>query len=425
MKIVYVIPGFGGSFYCQNCISSLDLVRGLRENNHEAVFASMYMPLRTDMPVEPDGPIFYGAINVYLEQRFPFLRHMPLWMKNIFNSKILLNWVSKNSASTSPAGLEEMTISVMEGEEGIHGTELENMVVWLKDSVRPDIVHLSNALLIGIAVRIKKELNIPVFCNLDDENFWLDRMSEPYSSKAWELIRKGADTIDGFISASRFYSDLVRARIDMPAEKIHVIPKGVSLKKFVPGKPSFDPPVIGFLSRMAESQGLEILVDAFILLKEDKAHGDLKLRISGGMAPQDKKFIRMIKKKLKRKGLYRDVEIDPYLFQKDINKFFRSLTVTSVPVPGGEAFGTFIVESMAAGIPVVQPKIGAYPEIIGSTGGGIVYEENTPENLKRALSGLLNDTGKIIEMSHQGLDSIRKHYSIEKIIGDLLKIYRG
>lgn len=425
MKVVYIVPGFGGSFYCQNCISSLNLVNSLREQDHEAVLVPMYMPLRMDMPVEPDAPIFYGAINIYLEEKFPFLRHMPLWVENIFNSKILLNWVTKNSASTSPAGLEEMTISVMKGEDGIHKAELEHLVRWLKDSVCPDVIHLSNALLIGIAVRIKKELNIPVFCNLDDENFWLDNMREPYSSIGWDLIREGANTIDGFISASRFYSELVRKKIDIPAEKIHVIPKGVFLKKFVPGTPSFDPPVIGFLSRMAESRGLGILVDAFILLKEDGTHQDLKLRISGGMAPQDKKFIRMIKKKLKRKGLYGDVEIDPYLYQKDINKFYESLTVTSVPVPGGEAFGTFMLESMASGIPVVQPKAGGYPEIISNTGGGIVYEENTYENLAEVLSGLLNDPGKIIQMSHQGLDSIYKHYSAQKITGDLLKIYKS
>lgn len=425
MKIVYIIPGFGGAFYCQNCIASMNLVRGLREHNHEAILAPMYMPLRMDMPVETDVPIFYGAISIYLEEKFPFFRHMPLGLKNIFNSKILLNWVSKNSASTSPEGFEKMTISVMQGREGTHRTELEHMVRWLKDSVRPDIVHLSNALLIGIAVGIKQELNIPVFCNLDDENVWLDNMKEPYSSEGWELIGKGADTIDGFISASNFYSDLVRTKTDIPSEKIHVIPKVASLKELVPGTPSFNPPVIGFLSRMSELLGLDILVDAFIQMKEYKEHKDLRLRISGGMAPQDKTFIRGIRKKLKSKGLLGYVEIDPYLFQKDINKFFKSLTVLSVPAPGGESFGTFILESMASGIPVVQPKVGAYPEIVGCTGGGIIYDENTPENLKEALSGLLKEPEKIQQMSKQGLEAIQKNYSEEKIIRDILKIYRG
>lgn len=423
MKIVYVIPGFGDTFYCQNCAYSMNLFDGMNRQKHTAVLAPMYMPVRMDIPVESDTPIFYGAINVYLEENYSLFRHIPLWLRNLLNSKMILEWVSKKSAPTNPVGLEEITISVMKGESGRHKRELDSMVSWLKNSIRPDIVHLANALLIGIAVKIKKELDIPVFCNLEDENFWLDTMREPYSSQGWDLIKKGADIIDGFISPSRYYADLIHSRIDIPADKVYLVSKGVSLKKFKPQTPSFDPPTIGFLSRMSKSNGLDILVDAFIMLKEYKAYKNLKLKITGGMSARDKKMIYSIKKKLMNRDLYKDVEIAPYLYQNDIATFYDSLTLTSVPARNGEAFGAFMLESMASGIPVVQPDIGAYPEIISHTGGGIVYENNNPSSFVQVISDLLDKPEKIIEMSKKGLNSVQAYYSAEKIIKDLLRIY--
>ena len=423
MKIVYVIPGFGGTFYCQNCAYSMGLVQGFKNLPHTAVLAPMYIPFIMDRPFEPDAPIFYGALNVYLKEKFSLLRHMPRWLENLLNSRPLLRWIADKSASTDPAGLEEMTIEVMKGEDGRHRDELGRLVSWLKDSAKPDIVHLSNALLIGIAITIKKELDIPVFCNLDDENAWLDEMREPYSSQGWDLIRDGAKIIDRFISASDYYAELVRSRIDVPEIKIQVVPKGIPVDEFVPAAPAFDPSVIGFMSRMSEPLGLDILVDAFILLKERSIHKDLKLRITGGIAPADRKFIRRIKKKLINRALDEDVEFEPYLYQNDKKAFFDSLTLMSVPARKGEAFGGFMLEAMASGIPVVQPKLGGYPEIIENTGGGIVYENNTPTTLAETLSGLLAEPDRIMKMSQQGLTAVRETYSAGKIIGDLLKLY--
>lgn len=423
MKIVYVIPGFGETFYCQNCTYSMGLLLGFSTLPHTAVLAPMYIPFSLQGPFRSDSPIFYGALNVYLKDRFPLLRRMPRFMENLFNARPLLRLIANRSTSTDPVGLEKMTIEVMQGEGGLYRDELKQLVAWLKDSVKPDVVHLSNALLIGIAAGIKKELDIPVFCNLDDENTWLDEMREPYSSRGWDLIRDGARVIDGFIAASSYYAELVRSRINVPDEAIRVIPKGIPPDACVPGEPSFDPPVIGFMSRMAEPLGLDILIDAFILLREKQAHGRLKLRLTGGIAPADRAFIRTIETKLKARGLYEAVEFEPDLYRQDKQSFFDSLTLVTVPARGGEAFGGFMLEAMASGIPVVQPKLGAYPEIIEKTGGGIVYEPNTPAALAKALSGLLAEPAAIREMSQRGLKAVRENYSMEKVIGGLIRLY--
>lgn len=423
MKIAYITPGFGGKFYCQNCMYGLDLAGALDKKGYEAILTSMYMPLRGDMPVPEGSPIFYGAINVYLKEKFSLLRYMPAWMEKLFNSGILMKWVSQKSGMTDPVGLAQMTISVMRGEDGGQFKELDKLIMWLKDEVAPDIVHLSNALLIGIAVKIKKELDIPVFCNLFDENSWLDRMGEPYSAEGWNLILKGAGVIDGFIAASSYYKDMILDRIDIPRNMINVVPAGIDIVKYRYREPSCDPPVIGFLSRMSKDSGLDILVEAFIKLKQDKRHSKLKLKLSGGIGYNDKKFIDRNRKKLSASGLQGEVIVEPYSYLTDIAGFFDSLTLLCVPKLEGESFGSFLLESMCSGIPVVEPETGAYPEIIRNTSGGVTYSPNTSEKLAEVLSRLLLSPERISTMSRQGSQSVLKDYSIENTVDALLKIY--
>ena len=63
--------------------------------------------------------------------------------------------------------------------------------------------------------------------------------------------------------------------------------------------------------------------------------------------------------------------------------------MVSVPVRNGEAFGIYLLECMASGVPVVQPALGAFPEIVELAGGGVIYEANTPEALAGSLEILI------------------------------------
>ena len=67
--------------------------------------------------------------------------------------------------------------------------------------------------------------------------------------------------------------------------------------------------VLGFLSRMCESQGLGILVDAYIILKSRERFKNLKLYITGGSTTDDEKFIQQIQKKLRETNVFNDVTI--------------------------------------------------------------------------------------------------------------------
>jgi len=121
MKIVHITPGTGGVFYCQNCFRDSELIKALIGLGHEVHNVPIYLPLNTndhdDLIV--DTPIFYGAVNVYLKEKIPIYRKAPVWLERIFDSDTVLNYAAKKSASTEAAGLEEMTISMLKGEEGL------------------------------------------------------------------------------------------------------------------------------------------------------------------------------------------------------------------------------------------------------------------------------------------------------------------
>jgi hypothetical protein len=173
LKILHIIPGSGGSFYCGNCLRDSKYVEALRKSDHKVVKLPMYLPLFADEhDISREIPVFYGAISIYLKQLFPIFRKAPRWFDNLLNSKPMLKLAARYAGSTRAKGLEEMTISMLLGEEGQQKEELNTMVNWIGDNCSPDVIHLSNALLLGLAHRLKEKLNVPVVCSLQDEDVW-------------------------------------------------------------------------------------------------------------------------------------------------------------------------------------------------------------------------------------------------------------
>ncbi len=423
MKIVYVTPGSGGMFYCQNCFRDSELLKSLSVPGHEVIKVPMYLPVNLDNNVNiVDTPVFFGAVNVYLKEKFPFYRHAPVWLERLFDSQALLQFAAKKSGSTRATGLEEMTISMLLGEKGHQASELDHLINYLS-RVNPDIVHLSNALLLGLAHRLKADLGAGVVCSLQDENEWIDLMEESYRRQIWDIMAERAEDVDFFVTASRYYANKSQEQLRIPGNKIKVICGGINLDGYEMSSLPFDPPVIGYLCRMSGYFGLGILVDAFIHLKKESRYKDLRLHITGGYAGEDKHFVRELLKKVSKLGYEKEVKIFKHFDKENRIKFLKSLTLLSVPVPGGEAFGAYQVEALAAGVPVVQPDVGCFPEFVEVTGGGIIYEPNDSETLAKAISSLLSDPDRLRKLGEKGSGVVLDRFSMKNMAGNIVKVY--
>jgi glycosyltransferase involved in cell wall biosynthesis len=424
MKIAYVTPGHGLQFYCQNCFRDTALLQSLASLGHDVTKVPMYLPSGMETGADiATTPVFYGAVNIYLKEKLPFYRSAPGWMERLLDSPSLLNVAAKKSGSTRPAGLEEMTLSMLEGEMGRQASELDHLIHHLRINVAPDVVHLSNALLLGLAHRLKADLRAGVVCSLQDENEWVDMMSNDYQSKVWNLMAKKAVDLDFFVSASQYYAHKAQKQLRLPGNRIKVIHGGIDLEGYEKSTLPFDPPVIGYLCRMSEYFGLGILIEAFLELKEDNRFRDLKLHLTGGYSGDDKPFLNGQMKKIAEHGFKDDVIVFDDFCKSSRIAFLKSLTLLSVPVPAGEAFGAYQVEALAAGVPVVQPNVGCYPEFVENTQGGMIYEPNTGEKLASAIASLLSDPDKIRKLGDQGRRVVLANYSMDHMAKNMTGIY--
>lgn len=421
---MHIIPGSGGSFYCGNCLRDSKYVEAMRKSDHQVRKLPMYLPLFADEhDLSREIPVFYGAISIYLKQQFPIFRKAPGWVDRALNSKPMLKLASRFAGSTNAKGLEEMTVSMLLGEEGQQKEELQKMIDWIVENCDPDVIHLSNALLLGLAHQLGERLKVPVICSLQDEDVWVDVMKPSAAETVWKLMSDKAEGVAKFISVSDYYAEVMKQKMTLPEDKLASVHIGVDPADYTFKPVSEKKRNIGYVSRMCHSNGLDILVDAFILLKKKEGFEDVNLVLTGGSTGDDKKFLADIRSRIREHGLHDQVEFHEDFEEEGLREYLEKVSVVSVPVRNGEAFGIYLLECMASGIPVVQPALGAFPEIVELTDGGLIYKENTPESLAQALEKLLSDPKEMDRLSRSGKEGVDKHFHIDVQAERMVEVY--
>lgn len=428
MKIVYLITGSGGSFYCGNCYRDMIYLRAIRKvPGIRASAIPLYLPPE-DAVVDSgiDKNVFFGAISMYLREKVPFLRNMPVFLDKIFDSAPMLRMAAKRAGTTRTEGLEDMTLNMIKGENAFPEKELQRLVDYLcKDGI-PDIIHLSNALIIGLARQLKRKMKVKIVCSLLNEDDWIDEMAEPFQSNAWRLIAREAGNVDAFLSPSQYYKDLFLSKTGITDFRFSVVPLGLDpdhdLLNVVKNN---NWPAVGYFCRINSQNGFDKLVDAFILLNSEDRLPGLTLHISGGYTGDDKPFIAEQIRKIKVAGLKSSVRIYPEFHGNSKKQFFSNIDVMSVPVRKHDGYGLYLLEANAAGIPVVQPATGAFPEIIGRTDGGIIYSPDEVVELSTNLLKLLMDNELRLRLGKQGKDKVLTELTLEKMSEGLSKVYNS
>jgi glycosyltransferase involved in cell wall biosynthesis len=429
MNIVQLTPG-AGAMYCGNCVRDNALVAELRRQGHDVTMVPLYLPLTLDEEDQSaDMPVFFGGLNVYLDQKSSIWRHAPAFLHRLLSSRGILNWASGRAAKTRPVELGELTLSMLRGEEGRQARELTDLVGWLKGQPNPDVICLSNALLLGMAHRLKSDLSAPLVCSLQGEDTFLDLLPEPHRTEAWQMVRARAEEVDLFIAPSRYFADLMIDRLGLKADCVTVIHNGINLEGYTAVATSRREvrltrdaaPVVGYFARMCREKGLDTLVEAFIHLKHRDRVPRLKLHIGGSCGPADEPFVKSLRKRLAEAGYVGEAVFSPNLSRAEKIGLLESLSVFSVPARYGEAYGLYVVEAMAAGVPVAQPSVAAFPELLEATGGGVLCELDDPKSLADAIEGMLLEPGKARALGETARRIVFERYSIEAMADAVTK----
>ena len=329
---------------------------------------------------------------------------------------MFLDLAASISGSTSANGMENMTMSMITGSDGAFKRNLADMIEWIKKDGAPDIVHLSSSLLIGIAAPLKKELGVLVVCSLQDEEVWIDSLKDKWSDIAWEAIIANSTGVDAFITTSNYYKTIIDKK--MPSLSPVVIYPGINIDKYYDDTLP-DCPTIGFFYRTNELDGLDTLAEAFVILKKRGTIPNLKLRIGGGNTNSDKKFLSHVNNILR-------TYIDDVIFDEDYSpalhhKFYREVSLISVPLRFDEGVGIYICEAYATSRPVVEPRRGSFPEIVGDA--GVLYDDESATCLANALEQALSDKRLYDNLRENAKTMAQERYSDRLCAEALMELY--
>lgn len=423
VKIVFLTPGTG-SYYCGACMRDNMLARELIRVGHDVTIAPMYLPMMLDdetLPGVERGPIFFGGINVYLQQKLGLFRKTPAFIDRLLNARGLLRWAARHTHMTSARDHGEMTLEMLQVETSRFRKEWEKLLGWLEQE-KPQLVCLSNALLAGLTSELKQRLKVPVVAFFQGEDSFLDGLPEPYRSQCWTAMGHRLAEADALLSPSRFYADFMRERLSLAPDAIEVVPNGLRLDGYAPAAVPPASPAIGYLAKMSREKGLVLLIDAFLHLAGELHDTTTTLKIAGAATAGDEPLITEMKQRIAAAGLEGRVQWLPNVSREQKVAFLQSLSLFSVPAIYVEAFGMYVLEALACGIPVVQPNASAFPEIINATGGGLCVPPRDPKALARAWQALLRDAPQRSQLGRAARLGVEKHYSAETMCTEFSRI---
>ena len=410
--------------YCGSCLRDNAMATELIARGHDVMLQPVYTPTFTDEPNVSDDHVVLGGISAYLEQYVPVFHKTPRWLDRLWDSKTVLSLASRRSISTNPKMLGEMTVSVLKGEDGFQRKEIFKFVDWVKDQAPPDVVSLPYTLLLSLAGPLKQQLNAPILCTLQGEDLFLDGLQDPYRTQALTLIRDHLPHVDLFLSVSEYYADFMPDYLGIPREKICVVPLGINPNGFEMRESNRDGPfTVGFLGRVAPEKGLHVLAEAYCMMRQSGELPEGRLEVAGYMAADCKPYLEEVQQRLKNAGLEQEFRYHGVIDRAAKIAFLRGLDVMSLPATYDEPKGVSLLESMACGVPVVQPRRGAFTEIVEKTGGGLLTEPDNPQSLAQGILKLYRDPQLAEQLSANGFKGVREHYTAARMADKVLSAY--
>jgi glycosyltransferase involved in cell wall biosynthesis len=340
----------------------------------------------------------------------------------------MLKLASQTSIEVDPHLLGGMTVSMLRGENGYQLKEIRKLSAWLSAWLRheapPDLVTLPNSLLIGLARPVREALNRPVCCTLQGEEMFLSQLQEPYRTQSRELIRAKIHDVDGFVAVSRYSAGYWMREMGIPENQMHVVPLGINLEGYHAAERAPHQPFrVGYLARVAPEKGLHLLAESYLRLRRETDFSGAVLQAAGYLAAEHRAYLRGVERLMKDAGFGGEFHYRGELDRARKIEFLSGLDLLSVPCTYDEPKGIFLLEAMASGVAVVQPRRGAFPEMLAQTGGGVLVEPDDPASLGDAIYRLWKDPAERAELGKRGKEGVRRHGSVWHMAERALEAY--
>lgn len=407
--------------FCGSCMHDNTWARALMAAGCEVSLVPTYTPVRVDEADESLHKVFLGGLNVYLNGRWSWWRHIPRGLTRWLDRPGVIRWATQWSVSNDARELGDLTLSMLAGGEGPQRGAIDDLVRFLTRELRADVVIFSNALLSGAVPMLREQFSGPILCTLQGDDVFLDSLPEAIRQEAIRRISAASQGFDGFLVHSRFYRDYISEYLRLPVERFHTMPLGIDFvgNDGLPGEREESGPfTVGYFARVAPEKGLHHLVDAFEHVRRECP--EARLRVGGYLAAQNREYFREIERRVAGWGEQFEYVGSPGTHEEKV-QFFRSIDVLSVPTHFLEPKGLYVLEGLANGVPAVQPRHGAFPEIIDATAGGLLVTPHEPQELAGALSSLVERDRRLM-LAREGHRRVREVYSLEAMAHRTLEI---
>ena len=411
MRILSLTPG-KGNYYSGAALRDHCLINALRRTGHEGQLVALGQPPLLEYDDEgADTPLFYDILHVYrTEQKGLFGK-----LKTIYTKP---SGAARAIERMTPTAYGQLLLSRLQAADGRQRKALQKLTDWLK-SQAPDVILVSDATWVGVGAHLKEALGVPVIVSLQGENRVLNSLPNKVRDEVLQCARPAAAKVDAFIAPSRYHAAGMKERLQLDDERVALIPNGIALNEYSVAAAPPSRPALGFLGRLCDENGLENVIKAYKSLYKN-GHDDLQLRLAGALSRENLTYIAKLLRPLQQKygksiGILRNVPLERKI------TFLQGLSVMCTPSPD-EAFGRFAIEAMAVGTPVVLPDRGAFPELIETTGGGLLAESDEPKALARTINKLLKDADKREVLGKAGREAVLQHYSVEKMAGRVMEL---
>ncbi len=221
---------------------------------------------------------------------------------------------------------------------------------------------------------------------------------------------------DYAIAGNRQAADVLRAK--NYRGPIRVIPQfGIDPKQYSAEANALRPPLrIGYVGRLVEEKGVQVLMDAAAQLTGD---WELEIRGSGPFRGQ-------LEQRARDLSIAPRVRFEPWVQSREMPACYRQLDVLVLPSltrPNWkEQFGRVLIEAMASRVPVIGSTCGELPNVIGDA--GLVFAEGDALALHAHLDALMRDPSQRIDLGRRGRARVLARFTQERVAEETHAVYR-
>ena len=397
--------------FCGSCMQDNTWARGLIATGTRVTLIPTYTPIRVDEPNQSQSRVFFGGINVYLNAKSRLWARLPQWSKSWLDQPWVIRQLTRFGVSHDASELGDLTLTMLAGGDGPIRAAGEELARYIGRELKPDIVVFSNALISGCLPQIQAEYSGPVACVLQGDDVFLDALPDSHRRRVLAAVSERASGFEGFLTHSRFYRDRMAQMLSLPVDRFQTIPLLIDLEPHTgtPRERAGQPFTIGYFARLAPEKGLHHLLEAFALLHA--RHPEARLRIGGYEPAQHRSYIAEQRRRAAAISPMIEFIGSPDTLEGKV-AFYRSIDVLSVPTDFEEPKGLPVLEAWANGVPVVQPAVGAFLELIGADGeGGLLVPHRDPQALADAWASLITDRSRLLALAQAGYQKVREQHS--------------